>query len=118
MSISVSDAPSALTRAGLNRLTAAITTASRNHQGACSAQHRLDAAQASPGLYDDHPAVDFTSLAAEITTEVRLLRVIQAELTAHAACRETYYRKVGPPGPPGRCPVWPRPTARAGRVHG
>jgi transposase len=90
--------PRALARAGQARLTALIVKASRNHQGAERARQWLDAAQASLGLYAGHPAVDFTGLAAEVTTEVRLLRAIAAELAAHAAKRETSYRQVDPAG--------------------
>jgi Transposase IS116/IS110/IS902 family len=36
------------------------------------------------------------SLAAEVATEVRLLRAIQEELATHAAAREQRYRKAGP----------------------
>jgi transposase len=90
--------PHALARAGLARLTALIVTASRNHQGAGRAGQWLDAARASLQLYADHPAVDFTGLAAEVATEVRLLRAIAAELSAHAAERETRYQQVDPAG--------------------
>ena len=45
-----------------------------------------------------HPAAAFADLAAEITTEVRLLRAVQAELVAHAEHRETRYRQVDPAG--------------------
>jgi transposase len=88
--------PRALARAGLARLTAAITKASNNHQGTERARQWIDAAQASLELYDGHPAADFAGLAAEIATEVRLLRAIQAELAAHAAERENRYRQVDP----------------------
>lgn len=40
------------------------------------------------------PAVAFTDLAAEIVTEVRLLRAVQSELAVHAAHREDAYRWV------------------------
>jgi transposase len=90
--------PTALTRAGLPRLTALIVQASRNHQGAERARQWLDAARASLELYDGHPAADLTGLAAEITTEIRLLRAIAAELAAHAAHREHHYRAVDPAG--------------------
>jgi transposase len=90
--------PRALTRAGLARLTALIVKVSRNHQDAGRARQWLDAAQASLELYAGHPAVDFTGLAAEITTEIRLLRAIQAELAAHAAHRENHYQQVDPAG--------------------
>jgi hypothetical protein len=44
------------------------------------------------------PAVAFTDLAAEVQTEVRLLRATQAEFAAHATQREYCYRWVDPPG--------------------
>jgi transposase len=90
--------PRALLRLGPARLTAVIAKASHNHQGAERARQWLDAAQASLELYDGHPAVDFTGLAAEVATEVRLLRATAAELTAHAAQREQHYRQVDPAG--------------------
>ena len=88
--------PHALTRLGPARLTALIVKASRNHQGAGRARQWLDAAQASQELYAGHPAVAFAGVAAEVATEVRLLRAIQAELAAHAARREDHYRRADP----------------------
>jgi transposase len=88
--------PRALLRLGAARLTALIAKASRNHQGAARARQWRHAAQASLELYAGHPAVDFTGLAAEIATEVRLLRATCAELAAHAAERETRYQQVDP----------------------
>jgi transposase len=88
--------PRALARAGQARLAALITKTSRGHQGAGRARQWLDAAHASLELYRGHPAVDFTGLAAEVATEIRLLRATQAELAAHAAQRETCYQQVDP----------------------
>src|SRR6266540_1342521 len=62
------------------------------------ATHWLAAARAALQLYGDHPAVAFTDLAAEVHTEVRLLRATQAELAAHATQREYCYRWVDPLG--------------------
>lgn len=90
--------PNALLKAGRRRLTAVIVKASNNHQGTERAGQWLDAARASIELYGDHPAVAFADLAAEVATEVRLLRATQAELTAHARERETAYRWVDPTG--------------------
>ncbi|MEO1065516.1 MAG: IS110 family transposase [Actinomycetota bacterium] len=90
--------PNALLTAGAKRLTTLIMKASNNHQGAERAQQWLQAARASIELYGDHPAVAFADLAAEVATEVRLLRATQAELAAHAAERETAYRWVDPTG--------------------
>lgn len=86
--------PNALVRAGSRRLTALIAKASNNHLGAERARQWLAAAEASLALYADHPAVAFADLAAEVATEVRLLRAVQAELAAHAAEREDTYRWV------------------------
>ena len=90
--------PRALASAGQAKLTALIAKASHGHQGADRARQWLDAARASLDLYAGHPAVDFTGLAAEVATEIGLLRAVQAELTAHAAERETRYRAVDPAG--------------------
>jgi hypothetical protein len=103
--------PRALARAGHARLAALITKASRGHQGAERARQWLDAARASLDLYAGHPAVDFTGLAAEIATEIGLLRATCTELAAHAAQRETCYQAVDPAASPGRCPGLPRSAA-------
>ena len=44
------------------------------------------------------PPSPFSDLAAEVATEVRLLRAIQAELAGHATERETSYRWADPAG--------------------
>jgi transposase len=88
--------PRLLLRAGRTRLTTLIVKASNNHQGAARAEQWLAAAQAAVDLYGNHPAVAFTDLAAEIATEVRLLRAIETELAAHETERETCYRWVDP----------------------
>lgn len=90
--------PNTLVKAGVKRLTAVIVKASNNHQGVERAEQWLEAARASLDLYGDHPAVAFSDLAAEVATEVRLLRAVQAELAKHAAERETAYRWVDPTG--------------------
>jgi transposase len=88
--------PHALLRAGRGRLQQVIVKASNGHQGSARAQQWLAAAHAALELYGDHPAVAFLDLAAEVQTEVRLLRATQAELAAHAAQREACYRWVDP----------------------
>jgi transposase len=90
--------PNTLVRTGEKRLMAIIVKASHNHQGAERARQWLDAAKASLDLYAAHPAVAFTDLAAEVTTEVRLLRATQTELATHATERESCYRWVDPAG--------------------
>lgn len=88
--------PNALLKLGLKRLTALIEKTSKGHQGIDRARQWIGAAEASIDLYAGHPAVAFADLAAEIASEVRLLRAVQAELGAHAVERENVYRWVDP----------------------
>ena len=88
--------PNDLVKAGSRRVTALIVKASHNHQGAERAGEWIAAAEASLELYGSNPAVAFGDLAAEVGTEVRLLRAVQAELAGHAAERERCYRWVDP----------------------
>jgi transposase len=88
--------PRQLVKVGHRRLTATIAKASNNHQGPERATEWLAAARAALDLYGDDPAVAFSDLAAEVATEVRLLRAAQRELAAHAAERERCYRWVDP----------------------
>jgi transposase len=77
-------------------LTRLITSTSNKQQGAERAGQWRAAAAAAVELYGEHPAVPYGELAAEVATEVRLLRAIQAELTAHATAREAHYRQADP----------------------
>jgi len=88
--------PRALLAAGAAELTRLITSASGHQQGTERALQWRAAAAAAIDLYGDHPAVPFEELAAEVATEVRLLRAIGAELAVHAAAREQHYRQVDP----------------------
>jgi transposase len=88
--------PNLLVRLGAKRLAGIIAKASKGHTGIERAYEWLDAAAAALDLYDGHPAVPFSDLAAEVATEVRLLRAAQGELATHAAERETAYRWVDP----------------------
>ena len=90
--------PNMLVRAGRTRIAKVIASASKNHTGAERADEWLDAANAAIELYAGHEAVAFADLAAEVATEVRLLRAIDNELTVHAHERETAYRCVDPDG--------------------
>jgi transposase len=83
--------PRALLKAGPARLTQVIAKASNNHQGHDRALAWRAAATAAVELYADHPAMAFDDLAAEVATEVALLRATQAELAVHAAEREHAY---------------------------
>ena len=88
--------PNRLLEACIDEVTAVIVDASHNHQGHDRALEWTMAAEAAVELYAGHPAVAFTDLAAEVATEVRLLRAVQAELFVHAAERERCYRWVDP----------------------
>jgi transposase len=88
--------PHALVAAGHARLQRLLATASAGQQGPERATHWLAAARAALELYGDHPAIAFTELAAEVTSEVRLLRATQAELNLHAGQREACYQRVDP----------------------
>jgi len=90
--------PNRLVKAGLKRVTAVIAKASRNHLGEARAAEWIAAAETSLELYAGHPAVAFAEIAAEIATEVRLLRAITAELAVHADAREVAYQQVDPAG--------------------
>jgi transposase len=90
--------PHALLAAGPSRLARLIGKASGGHHGQQRATHWLAAAHASLELDGDHPAVAFCDLAAEVHTEVRLLRATQVELDHHATQREYCYRWVDPLG--------------------
>ena len=88
--------PHVLVAVGRARLQRLMAKASAGQQGAERATQWLAAARAALELYGDHPAVAWQDLAAEITSEVRLLRATQAELAAHATKREACYRRVDP----------------------
>jgi hypothetical protein len=90
--------PNVLVKLGVKRLTAFIVKTSKRQQGAERADQWINAAEASLALYANHPAVAFADLAAEIATEVRLLRAVQTELGAHSIEREACYRWVDPTG--------------------
>jgi len=90
--------PHALVRAGTKRLAAVIAKASNNHQGSERAAQWIAAAQSSLALYGEHPAVAFADLAAEVGSEVRLLRATQRELALHGVAREGRYQSVAPAG--------------------
>ena len=88
--------PQALVAVGRARLQQVLASASAGQQGAQRAEQWLAAARAALELYGDHPAIAWQDLAAEVHSEVRLLRATQAELAAHAREREACYRRVDP----------------------
>lgn len=88
--------PNALLKAGRARLATVIARASTNHLGPERAECWLAAARASVALYAGDRAVAFADLAAEVASEIRLLRATEAELALHAEAREQAYRRVDP----------------------
>src|SRR5918994_390819 len=88
--------PRTLLAAGRARLARLIAKASNGQQAGRRAEQWLTAAKAALELYGDHPAIAFPELAAEVATEVRLLRATQAELELHAGQREACYQRVDP----------------------
>jgi transposase len=88
--------PRALLAAGVDPLTTLIAETSNNHQGVDRARQWLAAAAAAVELYAEHPAMPYQDLAAEVATEVRLLRAIQTELAGHEEQREIAYRWADP----------------------
>jgi transposase len=90
--------PHALLAAGEARLARLIAKASNRQQGARRATQWRTAAKAAVELYGDHPAIAVAELAAEVHTEIRLLRATQAELERHARQREACYQRVDPAG--------------------
>ncbi|MGH2690296.1 MAG: transposase [Actinomycetota bacterium] len=88
--------PNVLVKVGKTRLTKLIARASHGQLGADRAMEWVASARSSIELYCGHPAVAFVDLAAEVTSEVVLLRATQHELAGHAAERERCYRWVDP----------------------
>src|SRR5512144_1013588 len=84
--------PNTLLRLGKSRLTTLIAKASNNPLGAERAEAWLAAAANAVELYGAHPAVAYADLAAEVASEVRLLRTVQTELAGHASERAHAYR--------------------------
>ena len=90
--------PNALLNLGKHRLATVIAKVSHNHAGPERAQAWLSAARDAVDLYEGDSAVAFADLAAEVATEVRLLRAAEAELAEHAEARESAYGRVDPEG--------------------
>src|SRR5450759_1068743 len=84
--------PRTLLKIGPSKLKSLIVKASHNHHGAERAEQWRSAAAAAVELYGNHPAIAWQDMAAEVVTEVRLLKAIQAQLAVHAARREEAYR--------------------------
>lgn len=90
--------PRALLALGEEKLTAFVRDQSNGLHGATRAKLWLAAATEAIELYGDDPAVPYDDVAAELASEVRLLRLLKAELKAHGDAREEAYAKVDPTG--------------------
>jgi transposase len=88
--------PRAILRLGEARLTRLIVGVSRGQHGPERAAAWVGVARASVDLYGDEPAVAFDDVAAEIASEARLIRFLEAEREIHVAAREDPYLKADP----------------------
>ena len=111
--------PNALVKLGVKRLAALIAKASHNHQGPsgpASGSTPPRPRSSSTAVTRRSPSLD---LAAEVATEVRLLRAVQAELAAHAH-RARGRLSLGRPRRPSPAPCRAGRGRRPGprRLHG
>jgi transposase len=90
--------PRALLAASPGRLTRLITTTSRGQLGAAKTQALRAAAAEAVALWDGDSAVALDDLAAEIASEVRLLRAAETERARHQSVRDTAMARVDPTG--------------------
>jgi transposase len=80
-----------------DRLVALIGKTGHGHGDPAEKAERFrTAAREAVALYGDDPAVCFDSLAAEIATEIRLVRTLETERARHVQVRESVYRQVDP----------------------
>jgi transposase len=113
--------PRALLAAGPARLTRLIVKTSRGQLGAAKAQAPRVAAAQAVALWDGDSAIAIDDLAAEVATEVRLVRAAEAERARHEQARDTALARVDPAGlaaslpglgrsgPPSWSPRWAGP---------
>jgi transposase len=90
--------PRALLAAGPARLTRLIATTSRGQLGQAKAQALRTAAAEAVTLWDGDSAAAFADLAAEVASEVRLVRAAEAERARHEHARDTALAHVDPAG--------------------
>jgi transposase len=92
--------PRALLEAGPERIAELLHAGSAGRFPMAKAQARarawLGVAQAAVALYGDDPVMPYADLAAELATQIRLLRGVLAEQRPHEQARERAYRKVEP----------------------
>jgi transposase len=90
--------PRALLATGPARLTRLIAKTSRGQLGAAKAEALRVAATEAVALWDGDSAIAIEDLAAEIATEVGLLRAAEAERARHEHARESALSRVDPGG--------------------
>jgi transposase len=90
--------PRALLAAGPARLTRLVVKTSRGQLGAAEAQALRVAAAQAVALWDGDGAIAVDDLAAEVATEVRLVRAAEAERARHEQARDTALARVDPAG--------------------
>jgi transposase len=90
--------PRALLAAGPARLRRLIATTSRGQLGAAKAQALRTAAAEAVALWDGDSAAALDDLAAEVASEVRLVRAAEAERARHQHARDTAFACVDPAG--------------------
>jgi transposase len=88
--------PRTLVAQGIEVITDLVTRASTNHHGRPKAQAWLAAATEAVALYGDTEAVSFGALAAELATEISILRSLEAARAPHERRREELYAQVDP----------------------
>lgn len=111
--------PRALVAAGPARLTRLITTTSRGQLGQAKAQAPRTAAAEAVDLWEGDSAIAIEDLAAEVASEVRLVRAAELERSRHEHARDAALVCVDPAGlaaslpglarsaPPNWWPRWP-----------
>lgn len=88
--------PHRLLSLGEKRLTRLIAKESRGYHGEARAKRWLNAARDAVELFGDHPAVAFSEIGAELATEARLLRAMEAERELNTRAREELYLVADP----------------------
>ena len=90
--------PRALLAAGPARLTRLIATTSRGQLGQAKAQALRTAAAEAVALWEGDSAIAIGDLAAEVASEVRLVRAAETERTRHEHARDAALACVDPAG--------------------
>ena len=90
--------PRALLAAGPARLTRLIVTTSRGQLGQAKAQALCAAAAEAVDLWEGDSAIAIGDLAAEVASEVRLVRAAEVERTRHEHARDAAMVHVDPAG--------------------